>query len=345
MEKRGWLVSCTLICMYAALLMLPAAAACFHSAWAAEKVTLRFLYQQPRTDRGLSLFSQWQDKVNAIAPERLHLRYMGANEVIPSFEQLAALKRGTVDMAVQAPVFFTGAVPEGMAIQCVGAKLPVPEVRKRGMVALMDQIYRAKAGVSLLGGLWSGDHHMVLLKKPVSKATLSGLKIRTVPVHNPAVKLLEGTITTIPPEETYTALQTGLLDGAATPCVMAPDYRFEEVTSYIFFPLIPMSSWAQVLVKADVWDKLPADVKQIMTTSMIEMESKVDPYFEEMEKRILDDFQKKGLKKCGAATPSENDEITKKMIKVQWKAFVEERADPAWLPKLNQMAKPILGID
>ena len=49
------------------------------------------------------------------------------------------------------------------------------------MVALMDQIYRAKAGVTLLGGLWSGDHHMVLLKKPVSKASLAGLKIRTFP--------------------------------------------------------------------------------------------------------------------------------------------------------------------
>ena len=107
------------------------------------------------------------------------------------------------------------------------------------------------------------------------------------------MRLLEGTITTIPPEETYTALQTGLLDGAATPCVMAPDYRFEEVTSYIFLPLIPMSSYAQVLVKADLWDKLPADVKQIMTTSMIDMEKRVDPYFKRWKKRSSTIFKRR----------------------------------------------------
>ena len=35
----------------------------------------------------------------------------------------------------------------------------------------------------------------------------------------------------------------------------------------------------------------------------------------------------------------------KPMIKAQWKGFVEDRAEAAWLPKLNQLAKPILGID
>lgn len=310
-----------------------------------EKITLRIVYEQPITDRGHSLFKVWQEKVNAIAPQRLHIQYLGAYEVIPTFEQMAALRRGTVDMAVLAPTFYTGLLPDAMAIQCMGASLSVPETRKKGMVALQDEIHRKKLGVAFLGGLWAGDHHVILLKKSVPKADLSGLKIRAIPVQQPAVRTMGGMVTVIPPEETYIALQSGLLDGNANPCVLVPDYRYEEICKYIFYPLIPMSCWVPLLVRADLWDSLPQDVKKMILDPLLEMEPQVDPFFAKMEKDIIDNLVKKGLKKTGAATEVEDKEMTKKIVRAQWKAFVEDRADPAWLPKLNAIAKPVLAID
>jgi TRAP-type C4-dicarboxylate transport system substrate-binding protein len=312
---------------------------------ASEKITLRIIYEQPITDRGHSLFKIWQEKVNASAPEKLQVKYIGANEVIPTFEQMESLRRGLVDMAVVAPTFYSGLLPEGISIQCLGPVLTVPEIRKQGILALYDKILRAKLGVTLLGGLWAGDRHMIMLKKPVDKADLSGFKLRAVPMYTPAIKMLGGTIMTIEAGETYTALQTGLLDGAVCPIVLAPDYRFEEVTRYIFYPLIPMTSWVPVHVSAELWDRLPSDVKKIVMDPLLELENRVDPFFGDMYKGILNNFERKGLKKCGPQTQAETDDLLKKIRKAQWKALAEDRAtDRAWLSELNRIAKPALGI-
>jgi hypothetical protein len=75
------------------------------------------------------------------------------------------------------------------------------------------------------------------------------------------------------------------------------------------------------------------------------MEPQVDAFFQKMEKGIIDNLLKKGLKKTGAATEAEDKEVTKKVVRAQWKAFVEDRADPAFLPRLNAIGKPALGID
>ena len=351
MKRREFLMSCLRVCGILMLVVgimviyLKPAPAQVKPSPGSKKITLKMVYQLPRTDRQYYLFNLWQDKVNAAAPEKLHIEHLGSNEVIPTFEQMEALKRGTVDLVLLAPTFYTGLLPEAMAIQCMGSGATIPEVRKKGMIALQDQIHRAKLGVTILGSLWAGDNHVILLKKPVAKADLSGLKIRGIPVHLPALRVLGGAITTIPPAEVFSALQTGLLDGAATPCVMVPDYKYAEVTNYVFFPLIPMDSFALVSANVKVWDGLPEDVRKIMMDNMLELEPKANSFIGDMEKGILNDLFKKGLKKVGATSPAEAEEITKKMRRAQWKTFIEDRADPVWLPKLNAMVKPVLGID
>ncbi len=332
----SWLVLVLVVMASMLLCVMPAKA---------QKITLKIVFQVPLTDRPHSLLKIWLDRVNAAAPNRLHIQYLGSYEVIPVFEQMDALKRGTVDMAILAPTFYSGLLPEGMAIQCMGPKATVPEIRKRGMVALQDEIHRAKLGVTYLGGLWSGDHHIVMLKKPVYKGDLTGFKIRAIPVQQPAVRVLGGSIITIPPGEVYTALQTALLDGAATPITLAPDYKYEEVTGYLFLPMIPMSSGGPLLVNVKAWDGLPEDVKKIIIDPLLELENQVDSFFGDMENKIIDNFLKKGLKKCGPTSPVEAEETVKKMIKAQWKTYIEERVGPVWLSKLNAIAKPVLGID
>lgn len=347
MEKRKIAISYVSIFLVLTMGLLAVMTVCSKPALAKEeKITLRIIYEQPITDRGHSLFKIWQEKVNATAPERVQIKYMGANEVIPTFNQMESLRKGLVDMAVVAPTFYSGLLPEGIAIQCLGPVLTVPEIRKQGVLALYDKLLRTKLGVTLLGGLWAGDRHMIVLKKPVDKPDLSGFKLRAVPMYTPAIKLLGGTIMTIEAAETYTALQTGLLDGAVCPIVLAPDYRFEEVTKYIFYPLIPMTSWVPLHVKAELWDSLPSDVKKIIVDPLLELENQVDPFFGDMYKRILNDYERKGMKKCGPQTQAEIDELLKKIKKAQWKSLVEDRAtNPAWFSELDRIAKPALGIE
>jgi len=324
-----------------ALIMSPL----FSSAVQAKKITLKMIYQLPWTDSCHVIFKEWHDKVNAIAPEKLHIKYLGAYEVIPTFQQMEALKKGTVDMGVIAPTFYTGLCPEAMAVQCMGSAATVPEVRKSGMMELQDKIHRAKLGVKVLGSLFAGDAHVILLRKRVDKGDLTGLKMRAIPVHLPAIKTLGGTPVSIPLQEAYTALQTGVVDGMALPANLVVDYKIGEVTSFLFYPLIPMDSYCLAHVNAKVWDGLSGDIKKIIMDKMLELESKVNAHYGAFVDKVISDLMKKGLKKCGAASPAEKQALIKKIRKAQWKTFIEDRADPAWLPKLNAIAKPVLGIE
>lgn len=310
-----------------------------------EKITLKIIYAQPWTDRGHRIFKEWQDKVNAVAPDRLEIKYLGAYEVIPSFQQMDALMKGTVDMAVLSPTFYTGVVPEAMAIHCIGFQATVVELRKMGMLGLLDEILRAKVGVTCIGSLWAGDRHGILLRHRTDKADLTGRKIRAVSVHFPGIKALGGTVVTIPVEETYTALQTGVMDGCCNPVNLWPDYRLDEVTSYIFYPFLPIDVWTGLNANVKVWEGLPEDVKKIMMDNVLALEPKVDAYYQGLQNEVISSYEKKGMKRTGATSPAEEEVVNRKMIRAQWKEFILDRAEPKWLPRLNAMAKQVLGIE
>lgn len=310
-----------------------------------EKITLRLIYEEPITDLTSTVSKAWVDKVNASAPGRVEIKYLGAQEVIPAMQQFEAVKKGTVDMAYLAPLYYTGLVPEGMVGFCLGYKATVPEQRKMGLIALQDQIHRAKAGVAVLGVLWNASRHVVLLKKQVNKADLTGLKIRAVPVQKIGVEVMGGVVIQVPRPDVYVGLQKGLFEGTATPAVQVRDYREYEVTNYWLSPLFPTNCWVPIIVNASVWDRLPEDVKKIIMDPLLEIEQKVDPYYKDQDKEAIAFLEGKGLKKCGATSQAEIDDVSKRIAKTQWKTWIEERADAVWLPKINAISKPILGID
>ena len=63
--------------------------------------------------------------------------------------------------------------------------------------------------------------------------------------------------------EVYAALQSGSVDTAATPAVWGLTLRLFEVADYMAGPLIRFTYTNNVINK-DVWDKMPADLQQIM---------------------------------------------------------------------------------
>jgi len=119
----------------------------------------------------------------------------------------------------------------------------------------------------------------------------------------------------------------------------------DEVTSFLFYPLIPMDSFALLQANAKVWDRLPEDVRKILMDQVLELEPRVNAYFNKYVQDMYDGLIKKGIKRCGAASPAEEQQLLRKIRKAQWSTFVEERADKAWLPQLNAIAKPVLNLE
>ncbi|MDF1585602.1 TRAP transporter substrate-binding protein [Marinimicrococcus flavescens] len=101
-------------------------------------------------------------------------------------------------------------------------------------------------------------------KRPIqSPADLEGLKIRTmeIPAHQEMVRSLGASPTAVPWMEVYTALQTGVVDGAELPTVGSLQQNLGEVLKYVTVDN-HVYSLSFVIVSEKWFQKLPPELQE-----------------------------------------------------------------------------------
>lgn len=188
------------------------------SGTAQAEVTLKAVSAFPKTHPFTQSFLKFIHIVNKDAKGILHIDFLGGPEVTPPSKQPIALRNGLFDLMFGPPAYYLGLFPEGDAFD--GFKLPA-QTRKLGGFKYIDKALRAKLGATFVGRFDAGGGlYLFLTKKPKLTAAgdvnLSGLKIRSSPAYGQFLRALGGTAVVMPVSETYTALERGVVDGAAT---------------------------------------------------------------------------------------------------------------------------------
>ena len=208
--------------------------------------------------------------VAAKAPGQLKINYLGGPEVIPNREQVEALRNGSVDMVFTTSGYYVSVVPvmDGMN----NTDFQPWEEREKGVNEFLNKIHNQKVNAVYLGRLGIGLPFMLYLNKPIkSLADLKGLKIRCSPTHIEFLKALGAQPVVIPPPDVYAAMERGVVDGLIWVAGLIRDWGWHEVAKYRVEPGF-YSGNNTVLVNKDFWDKLPDNLKQIITDSEIEAE-------------------------------------------------------------------------
>jgi TRAP-type C4-dicarboxylate transport system substrate-binding protein len=110
------------------------------------------------------------------------------------------------------------------------------------------------------------DNMFLMTKMPVkSIADLKGRKIGGGGPNLPFITVLGATGVQNTLADTYTGLATGLVEGTLLWAEAAKSFRVCEQAPYIFDPRIGASQNHALVVNKDVWNKLPEDVRRIMT--------------------------------------------------------------------------------
>ena len=241
----------------------------------------------------VDMYMEWIKRVNAKAGGKLRIDYVGGPEVYPSFEQLDPLKRGVIDTIVTSTAYVAGALPE-LNATWFGFGASPAEMRAAGLVDQLDRVLREKAQVSLLG-MPLQMRFNVYLNKPIQKADLKGLKLRSTPVYDPVLKGLGAATTTLPPAEILTALQTGVVDGFAWPAVFVAGPGYARVIKYKVTP----NWWVGTdvaLMNAKSFDGLSTDLKKLLVDTMRDVELEVPGYYQGREKQEDAALEKAGVK-------------------------------------------------
>ena len=127
------------------------------------------------------------------------------------------------------------------------------------------------------------------------------------------------------PAEIYTRLERGFVDAAATTAFLAVSSRLSEVADYMNGPLVAFGYTNNVINK-DVWDKIPADLQQII----VEEGAKA-----ELEALRLAPFQNVVAPRINQALGIELVPFSDEMLSHIQTVVVPEHVIPGWLQRLG----------
>ena len=205
-------------------------------------------------------------------------------ETVPPFEQLQPVAAGAFQMLFTHAIYHYGTTGSGVGMDSVRGD---PESRRKsGMIELLDQHYR-KLGVKVVAVAISATRgYHIVLRAPVNPAgDLQGRKLRGTPSYHQVFSLLGASAVVLPGGEVYTALEKGVVDGAAWPASGVMAMRWYEVAKYMLRPGFGLSHYL-MLMNLDAWNRLSDDQRRILAEQGRRME---DTWFREYDRMVQEE--------------------------------------------------------
>jgi TRAP-type transport system periplasmic protein len=260
----------------------------------AATTTIRTVGAWPPTTFEAKQFTTFMDLAQKEAdqkyPGQMKIDYKGAGEVIQPTQQVEALRSGMIDMVLSAASYYVSIMPE-MDTMSLTQLYPWEE-RKSGLTDYLEKIHNTKAKAHYLGRLGSGSLFNIFMTKPVQKIDdFKGLKIRVSPTHLPFMKALDVEPVVTAPAEIYTAIERGVVTGYIQPPVVIRDLGLVPVTKYMVFPGF-YQPIIVVLVNLDFWNKLPNNLKTVLTDNIQKAEHIAIENIQSKVKDELEAFKK-----------------------------------------------------
>jgi TRAP-type C4-dicarboxylate transport system substrate-binding protein len=264
----------TLIAGLAAILAVSSAAA--------QEVTLRAVSafaEKTTYSRGFELFVE---RVNKEGRGVLQINYIGGPKAMPPFESGNAVKSGVVDIVNSTGAFYTNVMPEADSWKLT--QRPMSELRKNGGFDYMAKLYAEKMNAIFLARHVDNNPFHLYLNKPITRADLTGLKLRITPVYRDFFQALGATVVQTAPGEVYTALERGVVDGYGWPITGIFDLGWHEKTKYRVDPGF-YSAEVSILVNKSVWERLTDAQRGVLRKAGEQAEAEAAAIFAEENAR------------------------------------------------------------
>ncbi len=161
-------------------------------------------------------------------------------------------------------------------------------------------------GLAVLAMVSSGDVALSNSKRPVrSPEDCKGLKMRSYGRMGAAtLKALGAMAIVTASEETYTALQQGVIDGATTPAVVFLARKYYDVQKYVSAAGMMNATHVFVIGNKGWWQQMPADVRTALQSNIARLEKEMRVEIEADNKKVFEQIAAKGSQ-VHVLTPAE----------------------------------------
>lgn len=236
------------------------------AALAQKSITLKFLTAWDNRYEGTQYIAyKYGEMLEKASKGRIKIKFSGP-EVVKPRQQFQPTSAGVFDMNLSVAPYYIGTTGVTMAFFALP---PDTEMwHREGYWDYADeemQRFGQKIVSHPLGGSKS-DIFQIMLKKPIAKVKkpLKGRKIRANGFYKPMVMPLGGSMVNLNGGEIYSALQRGVVDGAAWPILGAVNFKWYEVAPFMMRPRFGHSPYT-VTMNTKRFNKLSkADQKLVM---------------------------------------------------------------------------------
>jgi TRAP-type C4-dicarboxylate transport system substrate-binding protein len=216
------------------------------------------------------VLDQYVKNVDAIGGGKVSIARIG-KEVVPPFEQLQPVSAGVFDMLFTHGVYHAGS--KGIALVADAIDADVEKRRSSGVWDFIDTYYQKHNNLKLVALTASSSQgYHIFLKQPLSADNdLKGRKIRGTQSYHGVIRLLGASPVVLPGGQIYTALEKGVVDGAAWPAAGMLSMKHFEVAKYRIRPTFGTSNLG-VWVNLSKWNGLSKDEQKVLLDAGLKTE-------------------------------------------------------------------------
>jgi len=255
-------------------------------------------------------------------------------DAVPTFEQFEPVQSGVFDLLFTHPAYHAGTTPVGLAIDAIGTD-PAKR-REGGIVGFIDEHYQ-KIGMKLIAAPATGTKGFrYFLKEPIKgEPGLDGLKIRGTVSYHPMIEALGGSGVVIGGGEVYSALQTGVVDGAAWGLTGARDFKWYEVADYMADPVFGQVG-VMIFMNLDTWNDLSDAQKEAVQSAAIKLEQQSIARFDDLAAKEKEDLLGLGMKMT-SFSEAEGAQFEQLWSNGVWS--IAEKSAPEEIKELRSLAR------
>jgi len=271
----------------------------------AQTVSLRFQSTWAAKDIFHELANDFASKVNNMASGRLKIEVLPAGSVVPAFQVLDAVNKGTLDGAHGVLAYHYGK-SSALALWGSGPAFGMdPNMvlawhQFGGGKQLLEEIYKS-LNIDVVSYLYGPMPTQPLgwFKKPIAKvADLKGLKYRTVGLAVDIFTELGVSVNPLPGPEIVPALDRGLIDAAEFNNATSDRiYGFPDVVKNCMLQSFHQSGeQLEITFNKAKFDPLPAELKSIIEYAVQASSAEMSWKFIDRNSKDYIDLKKQGIK-------------------------------------------------
>lgn len=212
-------------------------------------------------------------RLEELSGGRIEVQIFAAGELVPAFEVLDAVSRGTIQLGHSAPIYWRGKLPAAQVFGSIPFGMLADEfnawIYHGGGMDLWREAYATQDVVPFLAGQTGPQMGGWFNREINSVQDLVGLKMR-IPGLGGEVMQRAGVLpVNLPGSEIFTALQTGAID--ATEWVGPYNdlaFGFHEAARYYYYPGWQEPSAAiECFINKDAYESLPPELQAAVETA------------------------------------------------------------------------------